>query len=183
MGKLNPLQGLPSLGITKVAVNGQTADPHIDDITIQNLIDHAGGWLPDAAGGFHPEFQLRKITTDMGLTGHPQKIDLAKYMYGMPLQFQPGTKDFNSTNGASYSNFGYILLGLIVEHHSNVSYADYVRRNVLAPLRIGDVHLAGTLANQKSADEVHYHSRSSAILLTMQPARRWCQGRTAAAAS
>jgi len=79
-------------------------------------------------------------------------------MYGMPLQFTPGTMDYGSTKGASYSNFGYILLGLIVEHVTNQSFTDYVRQNVLAPLGITDLHLARTLATQKAADEVHYHS-------------------------
>ena len=148
----------PSLGITKVALPSQTADPHINDITIQNLVDHAGGWLPDAPGGFHPEFNLRKISTDLGLAGPPSKTDLARYMFGMPLQFAPGTQNFNSTNGASYSNFGYILLGLIVEHFGGQKYADYVRQQVLASLGITDLHLARTLASQKAADEVHYHS-------------------------
>jgi CubicO group peptidase (beta-lactamase class C family) len=81
-------------------------------------------------------------------------------MFGMPLQFQPGTKDFGSTKGASYSNFGYILLGLIVEHFAGQNFPDYVRQHVLAPLGITDLHLARTLANQKAADEVHYHSAS-----------------------
>ena len=148
----------PTLGITKVALAGQTADPHINDITIQNLVDHAGGWLPDAPGGFHPEFNLRKISTDMKLSGPPSKMDLARYMYGMPLQFTPGTMDYGSTKGASYSNFGYILLGLIVEHVANQTFTDYVRQTVLAPLGITDLHLARTLATQKAADEVHYHS-------------------------
>jgi CubicO group peptidase (beta-lactamase class C family) len=83
---------------------------------------------------------------------------MARYMFGMPLQFAPGTKDYGSTKGASYSNFGYILLGLIVEHVSGQQYADYVRQHVLASLGIADLHLARTLASQKAADEVHYHS-------------------------
>jgi Beta-lactamase len=33
-----------------------------------------------------------------------------------------------------------------------------VRQHVLAPLGITDLHLARTLAAQKAADEVHYHS-------------------------
>lgn len=148
----------PTLNITKVALPTQTPDPHINDITIQNLVDHAGGWLPDSPGGFHPEFNLRKISTDLGLSGPPSKTEMARYMFGMPLQFTPGTMNFGSTNGASYSNFGYILLGLIVEHFSGQNYTDYVRQHVLASLGITDLHLARTLASQKAADEVHYYS-------------------------
>ncbi len=146
------------LGITAPAVAGQVPDPRINDITVQHLVDHAGGWLPDAPGGFHPEFQLRKIAADLGLAGPPSKRDLARYMFGLPLQFAPGSQNFGTTNGASYSNFGYILLGLVVEHVSGQAFIDYLRQHVLATLNISDVHLARTLASQRAADEVHYHA-------------------------
>jgi hypothetical protein len=99
----------PTLGITHVALPSQTADPHINDISIQNLVHHAGGWLPDAPTGFHPEFNLRKISTDLGLSGPPSKTDLARYMFGKPLQFVLGTKDYGSTKGASSAS----VVGLV----------------------------------------------------------------------
>jgi len=45
---------------------------------------------------------------------------------GEPLLFEPGT-------GWSYSNAGFIVLGLIIEHVSGQSYYDYVREHVFAP--------------------------------------------------
>ena len=43
------------------------------------------------------------------------------------LDFAPGTK-------WSYSNSGYILLGMIIERSSGLSYNDFLKKNVLDPL-------------------------------------------------
>lgn len=43
-----------------------------------------------------------------------------------PLLFEPGTKN-------SYSNAGYLVLGLVVEKLSGKSYYDYVRENIFVP--------------------------------------------------
>ena len=40
---------------------------------------------------------------------------MARYMYGKPLQFVPGTQNYDTTDGNSYCNFGYLLLGMVVE--------------------------------------------------------------------
>jgi len=44
----------PMLGLTPLA--GQTPDPQLKDITVQNLIDHKGGWDAKLAGNFDPVF-------------------------------------------------------------------------------------------------------------------------------
>ncbi len=44
-----------------------------------------------------------------------------------PLEFTPGT-------ARRYSNGGYIVLGLIVEHASGMDYYEYVRRHVYGPV-------------------------------------------------
>jgi CubicO group peptidase (beta-lactamase class C family) len=44
-----------------------------------------------------------------------------------PLDFTPGTK-------WSYSNTGYILLGMIIERTSGLSYNDFLKKNILDPL-------------------------------------------------
>lgn len=43
-----------------------------------------------------------------------------------PLEFEPGTKN-------RYSNGGYIVLGLVIERLSGMSYYDYVRENIFKP--------------------------------------------------
>jgi serine beta-lactamase-like protein LACTB len=55
-----------------------------------------------------------------------------------PLLFEPGTK-------FSYSTFGYVLLGCVIEGASGMRYADYIRENIsnpagIANLRVDDVY-------------------------------------------
>src|SRR5256884_3142148 len=84
-------------------------------VTIYHLLTHTGG----TGDIFGPEFST-----------HRQELrTLADYvkLYGnRPLQFEPGSK-------WEYSNYGFILLGVIIEKVSGQSYYDYVRDHVYNP--------------------------------------------------
>jgi CubicO group peptidase (beta-lactamase class C family) len=144
----------PLLGINSAALPSQTPSPYINSITVQELVDHAGGWN-DTTSGFDPVFRLRDIAKDLGLARPPTKMEVARYMYGAPLQFQPGTQNFN-TNNKNYSNFGYLLLGLVIEAVTGMPYVDYVRQTVLAPLGLNNVHLSRMTAGPVAGAEVSY---------------------------
>ena len=51
------------------------------------------------------------------------------------LQFPPGAR-------YSYSNISYWLLGKVIEQVSNMSYGDYMRKNILDPLGVSTEELA-----------------------------------------
>ncbi len=145
----------PLLGITKKALAGQNPDPNINKITVGNLVNHLGGWNDQGAGFFEgkkpvssssdPVFHIRQIATQMNLTRPPTKMDMARFMYGEPLQFTPGAAITGPKNYC-YSNFGYMLLGLVVEKRSGMPYIDFLRQQVLAPIGVTDVFLARMLA-------------------------------------
>lgn len=136
----------PLLGITTKALSSQSPDAKIDTITIQNLIDHAGGW--DSTMGFDPVFSMRKIALDLGLNGPVSKRDIARYMYGAPLQFAPGSK-------SQYSNFGYLLMGLAIEQVTGKAFIDWVKQEVLKAEGLDDeVFVSLTNRSQKRADEM-----------------------------
>ena len=90
-------------------------------ITIHQLLTQTSG-IPNYTSS--PE--IAKINRT-GATPQ-QMIDL---VVDKPLDFTPGTN-------WSYSNTGYILLGMIVEKISGQSYADFLRTNVLKPLGMRD---------------------------------------------
>lgn len=133
----------PRLGIATKALPSQTPSPFINQITVTDLIYNQAGWRTDAV------FNLRAIASALNLTGPPTKWDTARYMYGEPLQYKPGTS-------AEINNFGYVLLGLLVEKISGKSYLGYLSQEILAPLGITDVVIGGTLRSQKLANEVSY---------------------------
>jgi CubicO group peptidase (beta-lactamase class C family) len=169
------------LEITNAALGSQNPDPRINNITVKNLVDHLGGFNDQGVGmywevkpssstsgkipvptHFDPVWAIRKIATDMNLTGPPTKMDVARYMYGEPLQFTPGGPivDKKGKTAFAYSNFGYVLLGLVVEKKSGMPFVDFVRQQVLAPIGITDLYLARMLSGPIPR-EVSYDDPSS----------------------
>ena len=90
-------------------------------ITIQQLLRHTSG-MGDIFGPAYdatPKDKLRSLR------------DYLPLFAGKPLEFEPGAR-------TRYSNAGYILLGLVIEKLSGMSYDDYVRTKIFAPLSMND---------------------------------------------
>jgi len=78
-----------------------------------------------------------------------------RYMLGQKLDFYPGTK-------YAYSNFGYCVLGRIIERVTGIKYEDFVKREVLEPTGITRMKEGGSLASDDAAGEVHYYNEGTA---------------------
>src|SRR5450755_2839265 len=109
--------------------------PSGDSITVEHLLTHTSGvynYTNDA------DFMLKR-------SEHPINRDslLSLFEY-KPLDFSPGTK-------WSYSNSGYILLGMIIEKVTGKSYFRVVRENIFEPLGMG--HSGFDFTHLKSADK------------------------------
>ena len=86
----------------------------IAKVTIRQLLTHAGG----TGDIFGPEFDRRRLS----LKTHDDYVRL----YGeRGPEHPPG-------QAHEYSNYGYVLLGAIIERASGLSYEDYVARHVFA---------------------------------------------------
>ena len=81
-------------------------------VTIQNLLTHTGG----TGDFFGPEFDAHRLELKTF-------EDYVKLYGNRPLKFEPGSK-------WEYSNYGFLLLGLVVEKASGQSYYDYVRDHI-----------------------------------------------------
>jgi len=130
---------------------GATVDPRWEQITIRHLLDHTGGWDRDKPnGGFDPIDRPLIAAAAVGAPAPASSETLVRYMKGMPLDFNPGEK-------FAYSNFGYIILGRVIERVSGMPYKEYVRTRVLEPVgatrtQQGKSHMLDALA-----DEVKYY--------------------------
>ncbi|MFF3735386.1 serine hydrolase [Streptomyces sp. NPDC002476] len=107
-------------------------------VQLQHLLEHsAGGWTND---GNDPMFQQTQLGQDA--------------LISWTLDNRPLTADPGTTYG--YSNFGYCLLGRIIERVSGVSYAQFVHRFVLDPSNAGQTVLAGATAADRQGQEAMY---------------------------
>jgi CubicO group peptidase (beta-lactamase class C family) len=86
-------------------------------ITIHQLLTHTSG-IPN-----YTEFPEIKELNRTGAT--PQ--ELIAVVAKKPLLFPPGTK-------WSYTNTGYVLLGMLIEKVSGMSYAEFLQQKIFAPL-------------------------------------------------
>jgi D-alanyl-D-alanine carboxypeptidase len=84
-------------------------------VTIHHLLTHTGG----TGDIFGPEFDAHRLELRT-------LQDYVKLYGKRDLVFDPGSK-------WEYSNYGFLLLGAIVEKVSNESYYDYVREHVYEP--------------------------------------------------
>ncbi|WP_207587307.1 serine hydrolase [Halomontanus rarus] len=127
---------------------GGLGDDRIEEITVQHLLDHEGGWNPAVTGD--PMFQPFEIADELDLEEPPGKRDIARYVLGRSLQYTPG-------EASVYSNFGYSLLGQVIEAvGESDGYHSFLVEEVLEPVDIDDVHLARTHPNDRPAREVWY---------------------------
>jgi CubicO group peptidase (beta-lactamase class C family) len=104
--------------------NGVLGDNRITNITVQNLLDHSGGWNQYTSPVRDPIFRTIQISTNMGLNYPAAPTDVISWMFSKPLDFAPGTTNV-------YSNFGYSLLGRVIEKASGKSYINYIQQDLL----------------------------------------------------
>ena len=92
----------------------------IAKVTIRQLLTHAGG----TGDIFGPAFDQHRLS----LKTHDDYVRL----YGARGPTHPPGQ------AHEYSNYGYVLLGAIIERASGLSYEDYVARHVFAPAGMHD---------------------------------------------
>jgi N-acyl-D-amino-acid deacylase len=136
------------LKIEPFAHLGVKFDPRWKQITVLQLLHHTGGF--DSEKSFDPMFVSFRIIKALGVEPPADQQAIIRYTMGLPLDFDPGKR-------FAYSNFGYCLLGRIIEKASGRAYEDYVRREVLAPLGIHSMRLGKTLPASRAKGEVAYY--------------------------
>ncbi|MCB0848176.1 MAG: serine hydrolase [Bacteroidetes bacterium] len=136
-------------GILNDAMYSNILDPRYTDITVRMLLQHSGGW--DRAISGDPMFDAYNIATVMGVASPPSPQVVIQYMLSHKmLDFDPGTQ-------YQYSNFGFCVLGRIIEKITGQTYDDYITNNILIPLGITDMHLGYNLLANQLPNEVNYY--------------------------
>jgi CubicO group peptidase (beta-lactamase class C family) len=121
--------------------SGCPKEDQLKEITIHHLLTHtSGGWRNDGAD---PMFQHPRLE-------HADLIE--RTLREAELKNAPG-------ESYAYSNFGYCLLGRLIEKVSGSSYEEYTREQVLKPCGVTGMTLAGDTREDRIDREVVYYGR------------------------
>ncbi|ETK31648.1 serine hydrolase domain-containing protein [Microbispora sp. ATCC PTA-5024] len=137
--KVAPLLGLAT-----------AADSRLGSVTVLHLLQHLGGW--DRAVSPDPMFADRAVAAALGVPLPVTQAQIVQYASKRRLDAAPGTR-------YAYSNYGYLLLGRIIEKVSGLPYADYVQRTVLSPMKIKRMVPARSAKSLRRTGEAPYLSQ------------------------
>lgn len=138
-------------GILNSRLYQDIKDAKAYQIKVEHLLNHTAGWSKRTFGD--PMFIPLKIAKEMNAPAPADLDTIIKFILSKPMPYRPGTY-------YDYSNFGYSLLGKIIEEISGMPYEDYVQRNILYPLGITGMRLAKNRLEEKLENEVSYYDFS-----------------------
>jgi CubicO group peptidase (beta-lactamase class C family) len=125
-------------------------DPRLNDVRVLHCLQHTAGW--DRGRSFDPmsAATAEKVAKSLEV---PLPIDpkqIIRYTIGKPLDSDPGAR-------YAYSNFGYCVLGRVIEAISGKSYKEFVSDQILAPLGIRRMRQGKNLVKDRASGEVRYY--------------------------
>jgi CubicO group peptidase (beta-lactamase class C family) len=141
-------------GAANPAVPASPVDARFADITVDDLLAHSAGWVRSKENP-DPIFNDWPAGSPIRRRLPALAKDFLAYMLGQPLQYAPGAS-------SSYANFGYFLLGRILEtspHGLGRGYEEAMGDLLFRPLGLNRPRFGGTLLAERRPGEVLYHTR------------------------
>lgn len=140
--------------------NGRWGDSRIAGITVRQLLQHTGGWDRDTSPLLDPVIAEGTVKASQATgAGFPPSLDsVIGYMLAQRLDAAPGSR-------FAYSNFGYELLGRVIDKVSGQSYESYVRQMLLNPFGLERVQKGSGTLDGRLPDEVRYYDYPGAPLV------------------
>lgn len=154
-----------------VLEDGSTPDARLGRITVRQLLQHTGGW--DREKSFDPMFRAKLIAQKTDTPPPAGAAAVVRYMLGQSLDFDPGSR-------YAYSNFGYCVLGRVIEQISGQPYEKFVRERILAPIGIEGMRIGASLDDRQAPGEVRYYmaddSKGDCVFPSGPPKVPWPYG-------
>lgn len=127
-----------------------------DKITLQQMIEMSSG-MGDFFGPAFMSMSKDRLRTLQ---------DYQALFADKPLEFEPGTS-------RRYSNAGYIVLGLVIEKVTGISYDDYVKTKIFAPLGMNDTGLfdADAIVPKRAVSYTRFGGDTLRSNVLLQPGR------------
>ncbi|XP_077983132.1 uncharacterized protein LOC144437971 [Glandiceps talaboti] len=151
-----------------LAKHHQITDPRIYEITVRYLLQHSGGWYHRDDPVY--DAVLNKIHLSQGsdnaeamdIRGNQSPDNFIKYMITQPLDFTPGTK-------YQYSNFGYLVLGRVIEAVTKRKYKTYITDEILTPLGMWQTQI-GPMEHDHTSSNLKFDALAGSDLADRQSA-------------
>ena len=129
-------------------------DERLYDLTVDHLLVHKGGFSGRAGD---PMFNIKDIMTSNGLSEAPRGSELARAVLRRRLAAAPGEM-------RRYSNFGYMLLSLVVEKVVGKDYWDYVTCDLLGDVCTGGFYPATNYLSERYDCESQYYAPDTVLV-------------------
>ncbi|MBR0797054.1 beta-lactamase family protein [Bradyrhizobium jicamae] len=132
----------PTTPTLQSLMTGGVSRSNVEQITIEHLLTHTTG-----AWG-------NQVRDPMFMNQDMSHRELIKWtLEHMPLTSPPG-------ESYSYSNFGYCILGRVIEKLTGQTYERYIRDTVLKRSGIADMQIAGNTLSERATSEVKYYCQT-----------------------
>lgn len=138
-------------GILKFDFGTPPYSENLEDITVLHLLEHKSGWqnVP-----YDPVFRNEELSQD----------EMINDIINNRPNSEPGGDSY-------YLNFGYVLLGRVIEKVSGLDYESYINQQILNPIGITDMQIAENSINEKAENEVLYYPQENFDPYTMNVKR------------
>jgi N-acyl-D-amino-acid deacylase len=148
--------------------NDAWGDSALRAITVRQVLHHTAGWDRSISPYRDPVVGPGTVVVSQatGAAVPPTLDSVIRYMLAQPLDFAPGAR-------FACSNFGYELIGRVVETAGGRPYAAFVRDTILDPFGLPNVQQAGAHLSGRLPGEVKYYDFPGAPLVDsyVSPAR------------
>jgi len=146
-GKIKAQDGVFALLDLGQYPEAKGCDERWQQVTLQHLLDHKGGWDRDQSGDFTFKSDIAdafKVKSDALLPEHVVRFGLRQ-----KFDFEPGER-------YAYCNYGYILLVRVIEKISGQSFFDYLNDTVCKEAAITTFSLSRSDARDRQPGEIWY---------------------------
>jgi CubicO group peptidase (beta-lactamase class C family) len=113
--------------------HGRPLDLRFEDVTIEQLLIHRSGLHDNRAGDPWSGILRERIAQHLMDAGSPEPL-LVSYLSRNMLAGSPG-------GPFAYSNFGYLVLTMVIEERTGRPFEDYCRDKVFSPLGLASAQL------------------------------------------
>lgn len=130
------------------------SDDRMYDITVRRLLMHEAGFTNRRGD---PMFNMKELMEAAHLRRAPGTHELVEIVLSRRLGYAPGA-------GHKYSNFGYLLLSLIIEKKTGKSYWEAVEDEVLHPAGCYQFRPATNYYADRHARETRYYPPEDSLV-------------------